>query len=157
MAASTGHSRELSRRWRLAQLSPYCHKDISVNPGVLYRSGKKTRGPPGASKFITNNCNLPYFCTPRKECFKVHRILGQCKKGRTHHCLYTWNFHILHLELKTTFPGPNFCCFFCKQNSHASFVIRIQHCLDRKGYHHFSWGLSIFSRIQKFPAFQSSY
>lgn len=41
MAASTGHSRELSRRWRLAQLSPYCQKDISVNPGVLHRSGKK--------------------------------------------------------------------------------------------------------------------
>lgn len=38
---SRGHSGELSRRWRLGQLCPYCHKDISVNPGVLYRSGKK--------------------------------------------------------------------------------------------------------------------
>lgn len=44
--ASPAHSSkhrtgELSRRWRLAQLSPCCLKDISVNPGVLYRSGKK--------------------------------------------------------------------------------------------------------------------
>lgn len=105
------------------------------------------------------NATCPTPAHPEKNVSKDTEfvILGQCKKGRTHHCLYTWNFHILHFELKTTFPGPNFCCFFCKQNSHASFVSRIQHCLDRKGYHHFSWGLSNFSWSQKFPAFQTSY
>lgn len=38
----------------------------------------------------------------QKRGFNGHRF---CPCGTvSHHCLYTWNFHILHLELKTTLP-----------------------------------------------------
>lgn len=81
---------------------------------------EETRLPPGASKFITNKYKLCYSCTSRKEYSRDTEfvLVGQCQKGRTQHCLYTWNFHILHLELKTTLPGFIFCCCFCKQDVH---------------------------------------
>lgn len=112
---------------------------------------QKTRGPPGASKFITNKCNLSYSCTPRKACSRSTEfvLVRQCQKGRTHHCLYTCNFHILHCELKTTLPDPIFATYFV-----SKMYICYQHCLDRKGYDYFSWGLSIQeSEISSFSNF----
>lgn len=116
-AASKGHSKEPSRRWRLAKLSLYCRKDISVNPGVLYRSGKKQDDHQELPNSSLRNATCPSPAHPENN-VQGTQNLSLCQKGRTHHCLKTWNFYILHLELKTTLSGPIFCCFFCKKNAH---------------------------------------
>lgn len=161
MVRSTGHSWDLPRRWRLptaVSIPPHWHKDIPVSPRVLHSSGKKqddhqelpnstlttatcsSPAHPGGS--VQRKWNLSLW---RQDCFR-------CQKGRTNHCLYIWNCHVLHLELKTTLPGPNFAASL---EAGRTFAIP-QRSLDKDGCQNFSQGLSVLFRSQKLPAFQTT-
>lgn len=120
MVWSAGHSWDPPRRWRLptaVSIPPHWHKDIPVSPRVLHSSGKKQDDHQELpdSMLTTATCSSPAHpggsvqrkwnsSLWRQDCFR-------CQKGRTNHCLYIWNCHVLHLELKTTLPWPQFCCF----------------------------------------------
>lgn len=161
MVRSAGHSWDLPRRWRLptaVSIPPHWHKDIPVSPRVLHSSGKKqddhqelpnstlttatcsSPAHPGGS--VQRKWNLSLW---RQDCFR-------CQKGRTNHCLYIWNCHVLHLELKTALPGPNFAASL---EGGLTFAIP-QRSLDKDGCQNFSQGLSILCRSQKLPAFQTT-
>lgn len=73
---------------RLAQLSPYSHKDISVNPEVLYRSGKKQDDYQELPNSSLTNATCPNPAHPENNVQGTQNF-SLCQKGSTHHCLYT--------------------------------------------------------------------
>lgn len=89
-----------------------------MNLGVLYRSEKKQVDYQELPNSSLTHATCPNPAHPENN-VQGTQNLSVCQKGSIHHCLYTWNVHILHVELKTTLCGPIFA---------ASFVSRMHIC-----------------------------